>query len=142
MWMKLFTIMERTENILLLLIPETIPLKKWNDSYKIAHDIILNLVDFIRQNSGIAPEVDPSLVASAVSVIIASVGTAVSKLPDLMASSNQLNCVRYILQIHITSLCLLKDALGDRLGRMFETALAAEASSSISENFCYWKSAS
>ncbi|XP_042394659.1 mediator of RNA polymerase II transcription subunit 12 isoform X2 [Zingiber officinale] len=115
------------------------PTEKWNDSYKIAHDIVLNLVDFIRQNSGITPEVDPSLVASAVSAIIASVGTAISKIPDLMASSNQLNCARYILQIHITSLCLLKEALGDRLGRMFELALAAEASSSISANFATGK---
>ncbi|WOL07168.1 hypothetical protein Cni_G15906 [Canna indica] len=117
-------------------------LDKWDDSYKIAYDIVLGLVDCMRQNSGATQDIDPSVVASAVSAIIGSVGHTVAKLPDFTTSGNHqtflsstLNGVRHILQIHIFSLCLLKDALGDRLSRVFEIALAAEASSSISTVF-------
>ncbi|RRT72880.1 hypothetical protein B296_00019393 [Ensete ventricosum] len=116
-------------------------IEKWDDVYQIAHDIVFGLVECIRQNGGASIEGDPSVVASAVSAIIGSIGLAVVKLPDFTTSSNyqafpssinSLNCVRQILQIHIASLCLLKDALGDRLSRVFEIALAAEASSAIS----------
>ncbi|CAL9165065.1 mediator of RNA polymerase II transcription subunit 12-like [Musa acuminata AAA Group] len=115
--------------------------EKWDDVYQIAHDIVCGLVECIRQIGGASIEGDPSVVASAVSAIIGSIGLAVVKLPDFTTSSNyqafpssinSLNCVRHILQIHIASLCLLKDALGDRLNRVFEIALAAEASSAIS----------
>ncbi|RWW19274.1 hypothetical protein GW17_00016688 [Ensete ventricosum] len=119
-------------------------LEKWDDSYQIAHDIVLGLVDCIRQNGGATPDGDPCVVASAVSAIVGSIGLAIAKLPDSTASSNyqsffsslnSLNCFRHILQIHIFSLCLLKEALGNRLSRAFEIALAAEASSAISAAF-------
>ncbi|CAL9086887.1 unnamed protein product [Musa textilis] len=124
--------------------PRNHSLEKWDDSYQIAHDIVLGLVDCIRQNGGATPDGDPSVVASAVSAIVGSIGLAIAKLPDSTASSNYqsfssslnpLNCFRHILQIHIFSLCLLKEALGNRLSHVFEIALAAEASSAISAAF-------
>ncbi|CAL9154196.1 unnamed protein product [Musa hybrid cultivar] len=124
--------------------PRNHSLEKWDDSYQIAHDIVLGLVDCIRQNGGATPDGDPCVVASAVSAIVGSIGLAIAKLPDSTASSNyqsfssslnSINCFRHILQIHIFSLCLLKEALGNRLSRVFEIALAAEASSVISAAF-------
>ncbi|URD97129.1 Transcription mediator complex subunit Med12 [Musa troglodytarum] len=124
--------------------PRNHSLEKWDDSYQIAHDIVLGLVDCIRQNGGATPDGDPAVVASAVSAIVGSIGLAIAKLPDSTASSNYqsfssslnpLNCFRHILQIHIFSLCLLKEALGNRLSHVFEIALAAEASSAISAAF-------
>ncbi|XP_008811115.1 mediator of RNA polymerase II transcription subunit 12-like [Phoenix dactylifera] len=123
--------------------PKGSSLENWEDSNQIAQDIVLGLLDCIRQNGGATLEGDPSIVASAVSAIVGSVGPAISKLPDFtsgnyqsfLSTTNSLNCVRHILQIHITSLCLLKESLGERMSRIFEIALAAEASSSISGAF-------
>ncbi|XP_072962299.1 mediator of RNA polymerase II transcription subunit 12 [Typha angustifolia] len=118
-------------------------LEKWEDSYQIAHDIVLGLVDCIRQSGAATPDGDPSVVASAVSAIIGSVGPAIAKFPELTCGNyqsgppavNSLNCVRHILSIHILSLCLLKEALGERFSRIFEVALAVEASSVVSVAF-------
>lgn len=119
------------------------PIDQRNDAYRIAQEIVLGLVDYIRQNGGATQEADPSVVAAAVSAIICNVGPTVAKLPDFAAgssslnfsSTSSLNCVRHILNIHITSLCLLKEALGERVSSTFEFALAAEASSAISVAF-------
>uniref|UniRef100_J3MNL0 Mediator complex subunit Med12 domain-containing protein n=1 Tax=Oryza brachyantha TaxID=4533 RepID=J3MNL0_ORYBR len=113
------------------------------DSYQTAHDIVLGLVDCIRQNGGASLDGDPSIVASAVSAIVVNAGHAIAKHLDLSGGNYQgvssmgssLSSVRHILHIHITSLCLLKDALGDRLSRVFEIALAVEASSAITATF-------
>ncbi|KAK8964492.1 Mediator of RNA polymerase II transcription subunit 12 [Platanthera guangdongensis] len=122
--------------------------EKWDDAYQVAHEIVTGLSDCIRQNGGVALEGDPSIVASAVSSIVGNVGPSVAKVPDfiscnyqnLSSTTTSLNCVRYILFIHIISLCLLKEALGERLGRVFEIALAAEASAAISGSLSSVKS--
>ncbi|KAG0452730.1 hypothetical protein HPP92_025394 [Vanilla planifolia] len=122
--------------------------EKWDDAYQVAHEIVTGLSDCIRQNGGTALEGDPAIVASAVSAIVGNVGPAVVKVPDFTSCNYQslssvvtsLNCVRYILYIHIISLCLFKESLGERLGQMFEVALAAEASSAISGSFSSVKS--
>lgn len=119
-------------------------IEKWDDGYQIAQDIIMGLMDCFRQTGGAAQEGDPSLVSSAVSAIINNVGPATAKMLDFVAGSNysnhpsganSLNFGRRILRIHITCLCLLKEALGERQSRVFEIALATEASSALSGVF-------
>ncbi|KAL6589657.1 hypothetical protein ACP70R_050271 [Stipagrostis hirtigluma subsp. patula] len=113
------------------------------DSYQIAHDIVLGLVECIRQNGGANPDGDPSIVASAVSAVVVNAGHVIAKHLDFTGSNyqgahsvgNSLNFVRHTLHIHINSLCLLKEALGDRLSRVFEIALAVEASSAVTAAF-------
>ncbi|KAI0513803.1 hypothetical protein KFK09_009833 [Dendrobium nobile] len=122
--------------------------EKWDDAYQVAHEIVTGLIDCIRQNGGATFEGDPSILASAVSSIVGNVGPSVVKVPDFMncnyqnlsSSSTSFNCVRYILYIHIISLCLLKEALGERFSRIFEIALAAEASAAISGSLSSVKS--
>ena len=114
--------------------------EKWDDGYQIAQQIVIHLMDCIRQTGGAAQEGDPSLVSSAVSAIVSNVGPSMAKLPDFSAGNNYLNFpstasslsfARRILRIHINCLCLLKEALGERQSRVFEIALAAEASSAL-----------
>lgn len=122
--------------------------EKWDDAYQVAHEIVTGLNECIRQNGGAALEGDPSVVASAISSIVGNVGPSVVKVPDFMncnyqnlsSTSTSLNCFRYILYIHIISLCLLKEALGERLGLVFEIALAAEACAAISGSLSSVKS--
>lgn len=118
--------------------------EKWDDVYHIAQQIVIGLMDCIRQTGGAAQEGDPSLVASAVSAIVSSVGPCIAKIPDFSAGSNYsnyqssatlLNIARRILRIHITCLCLLKDALGERQSRVFEIALATECCSTLTTVF-------
>ncbi|KAL2892223.1 Mediator of RNA polymerase II transcription subunit 12 [Bienertia sinuspersici] len=113
---------------------------KWDDGYQIAQQIIVGLMDCIRQTGGAAQEGDPSLVSSAVSAIVGNVGPAIAKMPDFTAVSNHsnfpaptgsLSFARRVLRIHINCLCLLKEALGERHSRAFEIALATEASSAL-----------
>ncbi|XP_074272992.1 mediator of RNA polymerase II transcription subunit 12 [Silene latifolia] len=117
---------------------------RWDDGYHIAQQIIAGLMDCIRQTGGAAQEGDPSLVSFAVSAIVANVGPAIAKMPDFTAVSNHANVpaptgslsfARRILRIHINCLCLLKEALGERHSRVFEIALASEASSALTANF-------
>ncbi|KAA8516052.1 hypothetical protein F0562_019231 [Nyssa sinensis] len=126
-------------------------LEKWDDGYQIAQPIVIGLMDCIRQTGGAAQEGDPSLVSSAVSAIVNSIGPVIAKMPDLTVSGNHpnfptttssLNFVRRILRIHISCLCLLKEALGERQSRVFEIALATEASSALALAFCFWKGSS
>ncbi|XP_052162353.1 mediator of RNA polymerase II transcription subunit 12 [Oryza glaberrima] len=113
------------------------------DSYQIAHDIVLGLLECIRQNGGASLDGDPSIVASAVSAIVLNAGHTIAKHLDLSAGNyhgvssmgSSLSSIRHILHVHISSLCLLKDALGDRFSRVFEIALAVEASSAITATF-------
>uniref|UniRef100_A0A5B7ACN5 Putative mediator of RNA polymerase II transcription subunit 12 isoform X2 n=1 Tax=Davidia involucrata TaxID=16924 RepID=A0A5B7ACN5_DAVIN len=123
-------------------------LEKWDDGYQIAQQIVIGLMDCIRQTGGAAQEGDPSLVSSAVSAIVNSVGPVIAKMPDLTASGNHpkfptttgsLNFARRILRIHITCLSLLKEALGERQSRVFEIALATEASSALAQVFASGK---
>ncbi|GAB2217351.1 hypothetical protein Droror1_Dr00000526 [Drosera rotundifolia] len=116
-------------------------IEKWDGGYQIAQQIIMGLLDCMRQTGGAAQEGDPSLVASAVSAIVGNVGPAIAKMPDFTTVHNHsnvpsptgsLNFARRILRIHINCLCLLKEALGERHGRSFEIALASEASSALS----------
>ncbi|KAJ7951145.1 Mediator of RNA polymerase II transcription subunit 12 [Quillaja saponaria] len=118
--------------------------EKWDSGYQIAQQIVMGLIDCIRQTGGAAQEGDPSLVSSAVSAIVGSVGPTLAKLPDFSAGNNHsnipsstgsLNFARRILRMHITCLCLLKEALGERQSRVFEIALATEASSALAGIF-------
>ncbi|TKY65440.1 Mediator of RNA polymerase II transcription subunit 12 [Spatholobus suberectus] len=118
--------------------------EKWDNGYQIAQQIVMSLIDCIRQTGGAAQEGDPSLVTSAVSAIVGSVGPTLAKLPDFSAGSNHsnmplatssLNYAKCILRMHITCLCLLKEALGERQSRVFEIALAMEASSALAGVF-------
>ncbi|XP_015899766.4 mediator of RNA polymerase II transcription subunit 12 [Ziziphus jujuba] len=118
--------------------------EKWDDGYQIAQKIISELMDCIRQTGGAAQEGDPSLVSSAISAIIGNIGPTIGKLPDFRAGSgysnfpsttDSLNFARRILRIHLSCLCLLKEALGDRQTRVFEVALATEASSALATVF-------
>ncbi|KAK9274133.1 hypothetical protein L1049_018947 [Liquidambar formosana] len=120
--------------------PKGPAMEKLDDGYQIAQQIIMGLMDCIRQTGGAAQEGDPSLVSSAVSAIVCSI----AKMPDFTAGSNHssfpsatgsLNFARRILRIHITCLSLLKEALGERQSRVFEIALATEASSALAGVF-------
>ncbi|KAL2552952.1 RNA polymerase II transcription mediator [Forsythia ovata] len=115
-------------------------LEKWDDGYQIAQQIVMGLMDCMRQTGGAAQEGDPSLVSSAIAAIVNNVGQVIAKIPDLATSNNHLNIpspsgslhlARRILRIHITCLCILKEALGERQSQVFEVALAAEASSAL-----------
>lgn len=115
-------------------------MEKWDDGYQIAQQIVVGLMDCIRQTGGAAQEGDPSLVSSAVSAIVGNVGPAIAKMPDFTAVTNHSNFpaptgslgfARRVLRIHINCLCLLKEALGERHSRAFEIALATEASSAL-----------
>ncbi|GFZ06845.1 RNA polymerase II transcription mediator [Actinidia rufa] len=119
-------------------------LEKGDDGYQMAQQIVISLMDCMRQTGGAAQEGDPSLVSSAVSAIFNSIGPVVAKLPDLTASGNHpnfpssagsLTFARRILRSHITCLYLLKEALGERQSRVFEIALATEASSALAQAF-------
>ncbi|XP_020254458.1 mediator of RNA polymerase II transcription subunit 12-like isoform X2 [Asparagus officinalis] len=123
--------------------PKSLP-EKLDDAYQVAQGIVQGLVECIRQNGGATLEGDPSIVASAVSAIISSVGPPVAKLLDvnpnnnyqgLSSSTSSRTCVGHIICIYITSLSMLKDALGDRLSRIFDLALACEAYSAVSGAF-------
>ncbi|XP_035539760.1 mediator of RNA polymerase II transcription subunit 12-like isoform X2 [Juglans regia] len=117
--------------------PKSPDIDKWDNGYQVAQQIVTGIMDCLRQTGGAAQEGDPSLVSSAVSAIIGNVGPTIAKIPDLSGINNtksssatgSLNFARHILRIHITSLCLLKEALGERQSRAFEIALATEASS-------------
>ncbi|XP_047089188.1 LOW QUALITY PROTEIN: mediator of RNA polymerase II transcription subunit 12-like [Lolium rigidum] len=113
------------------------------DGYQIAHDTVLGLFECIRQNGGVSPDGDPSAVFAAVSAIVVNAGQAIAKHLDFTGGNyhgvpsigNSLNFVRHTLHVHISSLCLLKEALGDRFSRVFEVALAVEASSAVTAAF-------
>ncbi|KAI5345614.1 hypothetical protein L3X38_013491 [Prunus dulcis] len=120
------------------------PVEKWDDGYQIAQNVITELMDCIRQTGGAAQEGDPSLVSSAVSAIVGNVGPIIAKVSDFRAggsyssfpaATDSLNCARRILRIHISCLCLLKEALGERQTRVFEVALATEACSALAGVF-------
>ncbi|XP_045793833.1 mediator of RNA polymerase II transcription subunit 12-like [Trifolium pratense] len=124
--------------------PKVPSLEKWDSGYQIAQQIVMGLMDCIRQTGGAAQEGDPSLVTSAVSAIVGSVGPSLAKLPDFSAGNNHpnislatssLNYAKCILRMHITCLCLLKEALGERQSRVFDIALATEASNALAGVF-------
>ncbi|XP_039825153.1 mediator of RNA polymerase II transcription subunit 12-like isoform X3 [Panicum virgatum] len=123
--------------------PKSPPSFEKEDSYQISHDIVLGLVECIRQNGGANPDGDLSIVASAVSAVVVNAGHVIAKHLDFAGGnyqgvnsvSNSLNFVRHTLRIHINSLCLLKESLGDRFSRVFEIALAAEASAAVTAAF-------
>ncbi|KAL3536818.1 hypothetical protein ACH5RR_000184, partial [Cinchona calisaya] len=116
-------------------------LEKLDDGYQIAQQIVMRLMDCMRQTGGAAQEGDPTLVSSAISAIVGNVGQVIAKNLDL-TSSNHLNFqsitssmhfAQRILRIHINCLCLLKDALGERQSRVFEVALATEATAALAQ---------
>ncbi|KAB2609937.1 mediator of RNA polymerase II transcription subunit 12-like [Pyrus ussuriensis x Pyrus communis] len=120
--------------------PKGSPVDKWDDGCQISQKVITELMDCIRQTGGAAQEGDPSLVSSAVSAIVGNVGLIIAKIPDFRAggsystfssATDSLNFARRILRIHISCLCLLKEALGERQTRVFEVALATEACSAL-----------
>ncbi|KAK6162336.1 hypothetical protein DH2020_002177 [Rehmannia glutinosa] len=123
-------------------------MEKLEDVYQIAHQIVMGLLDCMRQTGGAAQEGDPSLVSSAIAAILNNVGHVIARIPDLNTGSNHLNAsspsgslnfARRILRIHITCLCLLKEALGERQSRVFEVALATEASFVLMQAFAHGK---
>lgn len=101
--------------------------------YPIAQQVVKGLLDCMRQTGGAAQEGDPTLVAFAVSAIVSNVGQVIAKIPEITPLS--LNFARHILRIHLTCLSLLKDTLGERQSRVFEIALATEASSALTQVF-------
>uniref|UniRef100_A0A1J3JXE6 Mediator of RNA polymerase II transcription subunit 12 n=1 Tax=Noccaea caerulescens TaxID=107243 RepID=A0A1J3JXE6_NOCCA len=118
--------------------------EKNDDGHQVAQQIVVGLMDCIRQTGGAAQEGDPSLVSSAVSAIINSVGVSMARISDFSVGNiyqnhpsgvDSSNIARYILQIHITCLCLLKEALGERQSRVFEIALATESSTALAGAF-------
>ncbi|KAF2315304.1 hypothetical protein GH714_038774 [Hevea brasiliensis] len=118
--------------------------EKSDDGYQIAQQIIVGLLDCFRQTGGAAQEGDPSLVSSAVSAIVNNIGPTIAKMPDFTVVSNHsnsssamasLSIARRILRIHISCICLLKEALGERQSRVFEIALATEAFSALATAF-------
>ena len=124
--------------------PKGPTLEKWDNGYQIAQQIVMGLMDCIRQTGGAAQEGDPSLVTSAVSAIVGSVGPSLAKLPDFSAGNNHPNAslatsslsyAKCIMRMHITCLCLLKEALGERQSRVFDIALATEASNTLAGVF-------
>ncbi|KAF3784152.1 Mediator of RNA polymerase II transcription subunit 12 [Nymphaea thermarum] len=118
--------------------------EKWDDLYQTTQHIVSSLMDCIRQSTGASQDGDPAPVAAAVSALVGSVGISAVNILEAAStnspgsssaiSSFPLNCVRRIIQVHISCLCLLRDALGDRHGRVFETALATEASNAVAES--------
>ncbi|XP_022770436.1 mediator of RNA polymerase II transcription subunit 12-like isoform X2 [Durio zibethinus] len=129
--------------------PKSPAIEKGDDGYQVAQQIIMGLMDFIRQTGGAAQEGDPGLVSSAVSAIVSSVGPTLAKILDFTGGSNyscyqppmnSLNFAKRILRIHLICLCLLKEALGERQRRAFEIALATEASSALAVAFAPVKS--
>ncbi|XP_022757342.1 mediator of RNA polymerase II transcription subunit 12-like isoform X2 [Durio zibethinus] len=120
--------------------PKSPVIEKGDDGYQVAQQIIMGLMDCIRQTGGAFQEGDPGLVSSAVSAIVSNVGPTLAKILDFTGGSNysnyqppmnSLNFAKRILHIHLTCLCLLKEALGERQSRAFEIALATEASSAL-----------
>ncbi|CAH2069143.1 unnamed protein product, partial [Thlaspi arvense] len=115
--------------------------EKNDDGYQVAQQIVVGLMDCIRQTGGAAQEGDPSLVSSAVSAIVNSVGLSLARISDFSvyqthpSGVDSSNIARYILQIHITCLYLLKEALGERQSRVFEIALATESSTALAVAF-------
>lgn len=111
--------------------------EKSDDGFPIAQQVVKGLLDCMRQTGGAAQEGDPTLVAFAVSAIVSNVGQVIAKIPDITVNStaSSLNFAKQILRIHLTSLSLLKDALGERQSRVFEIALATEASSALAQVF-------
>ncbi|EEF50532.1 mediator of RNA polymerase II transcription subunit 12 [Ricinus communis] len=118
--------------------------EKSDDGYQIAQQITMGLMECIRQTGGAAQEGDPSLVSSAVAAIVNNVGPTIAKMPDFSVTTNysnassattSLNVARRILRIHISCLYLLKEAFGERQSRVFEIALATEASSALATAF-------
>ncbi|KAK9757951.1 hypothetical protein RND81_01G195900 [Saponaria officinalis] len=123
---------------------------KWDEGHQIAQQIVVGIMDCFRQTGGAAQEGDPSLVSFAVSAIVGNVGLAIAKMPDFTAASDHSNIpaptgslsfARRVLRIHIYCLCLLKEALGERHSRVFEIALATEASSALITGFLPGKGA-
>lgn len=124
--------------------PKGLSIEKSDDECQIAQQIIIGLMDCIRQTGGAAQEGDPSLLSSAVSAIVGNVVPTMAKMHDFTTGSNYpnysptagyLSFARRILRIHITCLCLLKEALGERQSRVFEIALATEASCALAGVF-------
>ncbi|CAM0148939.1 unnamed protein product [Urochloa decumbens] len=123
--------------------PKSPPSFEKEDIYQISHDIVLGLVDCIRQNGGVNQDGDLSIVASAVSAVVVNAGHVIAKHLDFAGGnyqgvnpvSSSLNFVRHTLRIHISSLCLLKETLGDRFSRVFEIALAVESSAAVTAAF-------
>ncbi|KAD6453224.1 hypothetical protein R6Q59_014982 [Mikania micrantha] len=107
--------------------------EKHDDGYLIAQQVVKGLLDCMRQTGGAAQEGDPTLVAFAVSAIVLNVGQVIAKITEITPVS--LNFARHILRVHLTCLSLLKDALGERQSRVFEIALATEASSALTQVF-------
>ncbi|KAM7276837.1 hypothetical protein ACFE04_018703 [Oxalis oulophora] len=102
-------------------------------------DVVQRHIDeAFRQIGGAAQEGDLSLVSCAVS---GNVGPTITTALDFPAGGNFSNhtfCVnlaRFILRVHVTCLCLLKEALGDRQARVFEIALGIEDSTCIASIF-------
>lgn len=116
-------------------------LEKVDDGHQIAQQTVMGLMECIRQTGGAAQEGDPTLVSSAVSAIVNNIGQVIAKMPELSASGNSqytsssLCFARRTLRIHLNCLALLKEALGERQSRVFEIALATEASSAIAQMF-------
>ncbi|KAL3622117.1 hypothetical protein CASFOL_033528 [Castilleja foliolosa] len=126
--------------------------EKLDDGYQIAHHIVMGLLDCMRQTGGAAQEGDPSLVSSAIAAIFNNVGHVTARIPDFPTSginnqskassspSRSLHFARRILRIHVTCLCLLKEALGERQSRVFEVALSTEASLALVQALTHGKS--
>ncbi|OMP00404.1 Mediator complex, subunit Med12 [Corchorus olitorius] len=129
--------------------PKGLAVEKGDDGYQVAQQIIVGLLECLRQTGGAAQEGDPGLLSSAISAIVSNVGPAIAQIPDFTVGGNysnyqqpmnSLNIAKRILRIHIICLSLLKEALGERQSRAFEVALGTEASSALAVAFAPAKS--
>ncbi|TXG62881.1 hypothetical protein EZV62_009875 [Acer yangbiense] len=119
--------------------PKNPVIEKSDEENQFAQKIINALMDCIKQTGGAAQEGDPSLVSYAVSAIVGNVGPTMAKMHDLNqnhpSASGFLSFAKRFLRIYISCLCLLKEALGERQGRVFEIALATEATCALAGVF-------
>ncbi|XP_078430836.1 RNA polymerase II transcription mediator [Wolffia australiana] len=109
--------------------------KGWDDDTFVSQKVVLGLMECIRQNGGSAgPEIDPFLVSSAISAIVGNLWPAIvnSNHQNLSLPEGSLSYIQRVVRIHLSCLCLLKEALGDRYNRIFDLAIASESSSIVS----------
>ncbi|KAI5076641.1 hypothetical protein GOP47_0009111 [Adiantum capillus-veneris] len=118
---------------------------RWSEGLQAAQNVVNGLLDFIKQQAGTAPNGDVQLATTAASAVVSNVGSSIAVVFESFSSTNNSysggsssgvtmpssRCARRVLQAHVQCLRLLKESLGEKLHRVLESALAAEASSVV-----------
>ncbi|MCO5604960.1 hypothetical protein L7F22_059135 [Adiantum nelumboides] len=118
---------------------------QWIEGSQAAQNVVNGLLDCIKQQSVIVPNGEVQLAAAAASAVVSNVGSSIAVVFESFTSLNNsysgasfsgqtirsARCARRVLQAHVHCLRLLKEALGEKLHRVLESALAAEASSVV-----------